>query len=145
MRIAPILDGDERSGAGYVDPGSGALVFYLRGVALALALIARGLETTLRESNGLEPTQDSSCTALRSTGPVSGVLVGEARVVVAFGATPDEAIARLRRPSTVDFDVLVAERTAHDRETIALARPAEGETRRRRPLRPLAPRPRAAD
>jgi glucoamylase len=41
VRIAPSLDGDERSGAGYVDPGSGALVFYLRGVALAVALIAQ--------------------------------------------------------------------------------------------------------
>ena len=127
VRIAPSLDGDERSGAGYVDPGSGALVFYLRGVALALALIARDPETTLRESNGLEPTQDVVVHRAPVDGTVSGVLVGEARVVVAFGATPDEAIARLRRPSTVDFDVLVAERTAHDRETIALARPAEGE------------------
>jgi glucoamylase len=129
VRIAPSLDGDERSGAGYVDPGSGALVFYLRGVALAVALIAQHTETTLRESNGHEPTQDVVVHRAPVDGTVSGALVGEARVVVAFGATPDEAIARLRRPSTVDFDVLVAERTAYDRETIALARPAEGEAR----------------
>jgi glucoamylase len=127
VRIAPSLDGDERGGAGYVDPGSGALVFYLRGVALAVALIAQDTETTLRESNGREPTQDVVVHRAPVDGTVSGALVGEARVVVAFGATPDEAIARLRRPSTVDFDVLVAERTAYDRETIALARPAEGE------------------
>lgn len=129
VRIAPSLDGDERSGAGYVDPGSGALVFYLRGLALAMVLIAQDTETTLRESNGHEPTHDVVVHRAPVDGTVSGLLVGEARVVVAFGATPDEAIARLRRPSAVDFDVLVAERTAYDRETIALARPAQGEAR----------------
>ena len=40
-------------------------------------------------------------------GSISGALVGEALVLAAFGATPDEAIARLRRPATVGFDVLV--------------------------------------
>jgi glucoamylase len=127
VRIAPSLDGDERSGAGYVDPGSGALVFYLRGVALAVALTADDTTTTLRESNGREATQDVVVHRAPVDGTVSGALSGEARVLVAFGATPDEAIARLRRPADVAFDVLVAERTAYDRETIALARPAAGE------------------
>ena len=129
VRIAPSLDGDERSGAGYVDPGSDALVFYLRGVALAVALIAPDTTTTLRESNGREATHDVVVHRAPVEGSISGALVGEALVLAAFGATPDEAIARLRRPATVGFDVLVAERAAYDRETIALASPSpEGGT-----------------
>ena len=101
VHIAPSLDGDERSGAGYVDPGSGALVFYLRDVALAVALVASDTTSTLRESNGREPSHDVVVYRAPVDGLVAGGLVEEARVLVAFGATPDEAIARLRRPATV--------------------------------------------
>jgi glucoamylase len=127
VHIAPSLDGDERSGAGYVDPGSGALVFYLRGVALALGLIAEDATSTLRESNGQEATQDVVVYRAPVEGSLAGLVDGEARVLAAFGATPDEAIARLRRPSAVELDVLAGERTAYDRETIAVAAPPSGE------------------
>ena len=127
VHIAPSLDGDERSGAGYVDPGSGALVFYLRDVALAVALVASETTSTLRESNGREPSHDVVVYRAPVDGLVAGGLVEDARVLVAFGATPDEAIARLRRPASVALDVLVAERAAYDREAVALARPAEGD------------------
>jgi GH15 family glucan-1,4-alpha-glucosidase len=126
-RIAPSLDGDERSGAGYVDPGSGALVFYLRGVALAVALVAPDAQTTLREANGHAETHDIVVHRAPVEGTISGSLVDEARVIVAFGATPDEAIARIRRPASVGLDVLAAERAAYDRESIALAEPASAE------------------
>jgi glucoamylase len=127
VQIAPSLDGDERSGAGYVDPGSGALVFYLRGVALAVGLVATGATSTLRESNGHEATHDVVVYRAPVEGSLAGEIDGEARVLVAFGATPDEAIARLTRPATVELDVLVGERAAHDRETIALAAAPVGE------------------
>ncbi len=127
VHIAPSLDGDERSGAGYVDPGSGALVFYLRDVALAVALVASEPKSTLREANGREPSHDVVVHRAPVDGLVAGGLVEEARVLVAFGATPDEAIARLRRPASVELDALVAERTAYDREAIALARAPEGD------------------
>jgi hypothetical protein len=123
VHIAPNLDGDERGGAGYVDPGSGALVFYLRGVALAVALLAGDTRSTLRESNGREPTQDVVVYRAPVEGALAGVVEGEARVLVAFGATPDEAIARLCRPASMGLDALVGERTAYDRETIGLAAP----------------------
>jgi GH15 family glucan-1,4-alpha-glucosidase len=126
-RIAPSLDGDERSGAGYIDPGSGALVFYLRGVALAVALVAPDAQTTLREANGHAETHDIVVHRAPVEGTISGSLVDEARVIVAFGATPDEAIARIRRPASVGLDVLAAERAAYDRESIALAEPASAE------------------
>ena len=112
-------------------PGSGETVFYLRGLALAMVLIAQDTETTLRESNGHEPTHDVVVHRAPVDGVVSGLLVGEARVVVAFGATPDEAIAYVgsgvRRPSISTSSWPSARRT--DRETIALARPAQGEAR----------------
>jgi glucoamylase len=126
VHIAPSLDGGERGGAGYVDPGSGALVFYLRGLALAVALVAKDATSTLRESNGREESQDVVVYRAPVEGSLAGAVDGEARVLVAFGATPDEAIARLTRPAQVPLDVLVGERTAYDREAIALAAPAEG-------------------
>ena len=127
VRIAPSLDEDERSGAGYVDPGSGALVFYLRGVALAVTLVAQDATSTLRESNGHEETQDIVVHRAPVEGSLAGEIDGEARVLLAFGATPDEAIARLARPASVELGVLAGERAAYDRETIALAAMAEGE------------------
>ncbi len=127
VRIAPSLDEDERSGAGYVDPGSGALVFYLRGVALAVTLVARDATSTLRESNGHDASQDIVVYRAPVEGSLVGEIDGEARVLVAFGATPDEAIARLTRPASVELGVLAGERAAYDRETIALADVAEGE------------------
>ena len=127
VRIAPSLDEDERSGAGYVDPGSGALVFYLRGVALAVTLVAQDATSTLRESNGRDATQDIVVHRAPVEGSLAGEIDGEARVLLAFGATPDEAIARLARPASVELGVLAGERAAYDRETIALAALAEGE------------------
>ena len=124
VRIAPSLDGDERSGAGYVDPGSGALVFYLRDVALAVELVAPEAIVSLRESNGREPTQDVVVHRAPVEGSITGALDREALLLVAFGATPDEAIARLRRPTAVGCDVLESERIAYDRETVALAAPS---------------------
>ena len=127
VRIAPSLDEDERSGAGYVDPGSGALVFYLRGVALAVTLVAEDAISTLRESNGHDATQDIVVHRAPVEGSLVGEIDGEARVIVAFGATPDEAIARLTRPASVELGVLAGERMGYDRETIALAAEATGE------------------
>jgi GH15 family glucan-1,4-alpha-glucosidase len=124
VHVSPSLDGAERSVAGYVDPGSGALVFYLRGVALAVSLVASDARATLRESNGHEVTHDVVVHRAPVDGTISGVVEDEALVLAAFGATPDEAIARLGRPSEVGFDVLASERAAYDRETIALAEPA---------------------
>ena len=124
VHVSPSLDGAERSVAGYVDPGSGALVFYLRGVALAVSLVAADAEATLRESNGHEVTHDVVVHRAPVDGTISGAVEDEALVLAAFGATPDEAIARLGRPAEVGFAVLASERAAYDRETIALAEPA---------------------
>jgi glucoamylase len=125
VRSVPSLDGDPRNVAGYVDPSSGALVFYERGVALAVLLAASGSVATLREGNEGAASDD----VVVHRAPVEGTLAAEiaggdvALVVAAFGTTPAEAIARLARPATVGFDVLAAERVAYDREAVALAEP----------------------
>lgn len=125
VRCAPSLDGDQRSVAGYVDPATGALVFYERGVALALTVVADETSASLREGNGEAPAAD----VVVHRAPVEGTIsarVGSdepALVLAAFGATPAEAIARLARPAAVGLDVLASEREAYDREAIALAQP----------------------
>jgi glucoamylase len=123
VRSVPVLDGEPRSDAGYVDPATGALVFYQRGVALAVALVASDVAASRREASGGEPSD-----VVVHRAPVEGSIIGAldgdtALVLLAFGATPDEAIARLARPVSAGFDVLATERTAYDRETIALAEP----------------------
>lgn len=129
VRIVPSLDGDARNVAGYVDPASGALVFYERGVALAITLGSPSSVATLREGNGGAASAD----VVVHRAPVEGSLAAEigesdiALVVAAFGATPAEAIARLARPAAVGFDVLVSERLAYDREAVALAEPSVAE------------------
>ncbi|MGI8885315.1 MAG: glycoside hydrolase family 15 protein [Gaiellaceae bacterium] len=126
VHIAPSLDGDPRSVAAYVDPATGALVFYLRDVALAVTLHARETTATLREANGGEVKDD----VVVHRAPVEGCLTGAlaagetALVLAAFGATPDEATARLTRPGAVGFDVLASERVRYDAEAIALAAPS---------------------
>jgi GH15 family glucan-1,4-alpha-glucosidase len=126
VRSIPCLDGDPRNVAGYVDPGSGALVFYQRGVALAVSLAVECATATLREGDGDTVTDD----VVVHRAPVEGMVAAEVRtgestlVLAAFGATPAEAIARLVRPASVGFDILVSERAAYDRESVALAEPA---------------------
>jgi glucoamylase len=121
----PALDGDRRSVAAYVDPTTGALVFYQRGVALAVTLVASEVAASLREANGSDVTTDVVVHRAPVEGSVSGVVDQDrsALVLASLGATPDEAIARLTRPAAVGFEVLASERVRYDRETIALAEP----------------------
>lgn len=125
----PSLDGDRRSVAAFVDPTTGALVFYERGVALAVMLVASEVAASLREANGSGVTSDVVVYRAPVEGLVSGGIGPDrpALVLASFGATPDEAIARLVRPAAVGFDVLASERVSYDRETIALAEPVADE------------------
>jgi glucoamylase len=119
----PALDGDPQSVAAYVDPRSGALVFYLRGVALAVTLAGTDVVASLREAG-----EGAADEVVVHRAPVEGSVScavdagGTALVLAAFGATPDEAIARLARPASAGFDLLVSERAEYDRDAIALAR-----------------------
>lgn len=121
----PALGGGRKSMAGYVDPGTGALVFYLRDVALALTIAGSDVAASLREANGSELTTDVVVHRAPVEGSVSGSIGPHepALVLASFGATPDEAIARLARPAAVGFDGLASERMRYDRETTGLAQP----------------------
>jgi glucoamylase len=123
VRSVPSLDGDSRNVAGYVDPASGALVFYQRGVALAVGLIAADAVATFREGTDGNLADDVVVHRAPVEGTISGTVDGGgvAVALVAFGSTPAEAIARLGRPITVGFDVLATERRGYDNEAIALA------------------------
>lgn len=129
VSCCPRLGGDARGIAAYLDPGSGSPVFYRRDVALALALAGERITATLGEA-GSESVADD---VIVHRAPVSCRLScdiragGDALVVAAFGATPDEAVARLARPLDVGADVLEDERVAFDREAVALAYPAESD------------------
>lgn len=124
VRSVPALAGDPRSIGGYVDPTTGAAVFYERGVALAVTVLSEDSRTSLCDSAG--PVEGD---VVAHRAPVEGRLTGAfgdasvADVLLAFGHTPAEAIARLARPGAVGFDVLAAERIAYDREAIELAQP----------------------
>ena len=126
VQSRPSLDGDPRSVAAYVDPATGALVFYVRGVALALTLVGSDVAASLREANGAAAVDDIVVHRAPVEGCLSGAIDREAGALVlaAFGATPDEAIARLARPAAVGFELLADERKSYDREAIALAEPA---------------------
>ena len=119
----PALDGDLRGVAAYVDPGSGALVFYLRGVALAVSIAGADVVAALREA-GEEEAEDIVVHRAPVEGSVSCAVEagGSALVLAAFGGTPDEAVTRLARPASAGLDPLVSERAGYDREAIALAR-----------------------
>jgi len=128
----PTLNGDPRSVAAYVDPATGALVFYVRGVALAVTVATDAVDAWLREANGGGETDDIVAHRAPVEGCVSGAVGWEAGALVlaAFGATPDEAIARLARPAAVGFDLLADERASYDREAIALAGPVTADASR---------------
>jgi len=127
VRSVPALEGGQRSVAGYVDPATGALVFYQRGVALAVTLVAEETEASLRDADGGPLASDVVAHRAPVEGFLTGTVGGEnpTLVLAAFGTTPAEAIARLARPAAIGFDVLVSERIAYDREAVALAEPAE--------------------
>ena len=121
----PSLEGGHQSTAAYVDPRTGALVFYVRHVALALTVVGSDVSASLREAHGSELAAD----VVVHRAPVEGLVSASigpddpVLVLVAFGAAPDEAIARLAQPTAVGFDALASERMRHDRETIGLAEP----------------------
>lgn len=123
----PHLGGDGSGVAAYVDPG-GALVFYRRGVALALAAAGGEVSSALRGAEG-----GGAGDVVAHRAPVEGTLSvelrpgGQALVLAGFGATPDEAVARLARPAGAGFEALAAERVRYDRETVALAAPVREE------------------
>ena len=125
----PELDEKARGVGAYVVAERGAVVFYRRDRALALAMSPAGEATCGRSRRGetysvLEDAADAElegeAVAHRSVeGAVACELAGEASLVCAFGSSPEEALARLDAPLRAGFEELLARRTGHDAERLA--------------------------
>jgi GH15 family glucan-1,4-alpha-glucosidase len=116
----PFLDEGEHFTAAFVDPVSGALVFYRR--AVALAVTARPGDCVAEVAS---PTFPAPPDIVAHRSPVEGVLTlaGHAsEVFVAFGSSPDEAVATARAAAEEGFDAIVARRHASDRRLVSRAR-----------------------
>jgi GH15 family glucan-1,4-alpha-glucosidase len=121
VRCRPELGEGVRYSAAYVDPGTGALVFYRQDVALAVAVRGGGEASV----STVGRRDDDHTLAHRS--PVHGVLEaeldGEACVVISFGSSPAGALAGLAR----DFGNAEEERCRHDAAQLALAAQVDAE------------------
>jgi glucoamylase len=134
--LRPWLDEAAHGQAIYVDPERDALVVYRRDIALAVSLDRPHEFTCGRSVRG----DNSSVLADLADGRLEGWTVAhrdvegalacpgdEATLVLAFGSTPDDALARLDDALALGCDGLREERQRHDRERIggALASTAD--------------------
>jgi GH15 family glucan-1,4-alpha-glucosidase len=128
--LRPWLDEAAHGQAIYVDPERDALVVYRRDTALALSL-DRPHEFTCGRSVRGEPysvladledgSLDGWTVAHRDVEAALTCAGEEATLVLAFGATPDEALGRLDDAFAAGFDGLLEERLRHDRERVGSA------------------------
>ncbi len=109
VRCRPALGGSELGHGSYVDPDTGAIVFYRGGTAVALGL---GAEAEAR--TGRIGCQSGSVAHGRVEGELSIELDGGALLVCALGASPSDALARLRPPLEQGFEQLTEGRRRHD-------------------------------
>src|SRR5688500_13396935 len=126
VQCRPELGEGVRYSAAYVGPGTGALVFYRREVALAIAV--RGGADAAVSSVGRGESDDHT---LAHRSPVEGTLEaglrGEATVVLAFGSSPAAALDALAEPLGRDFAALEQERHRQDAAQLALATQVDAE------------------
>lgn len=126
----PELDESAKYGSAYIDPDTGALVFYRRDRALAIgfwgdfAATCGGQSGSVRE----EAERGELGPGTIDQGAVDGALLsaapGPMDVACVFGASPEEALALLRDTLLRDPDVLVEQRLAEDRARLAGAEEA---------------------
>jgi len=129
----PELDESAKYGCVYVDPETGALVFYRRDRALALALWGSFDATCGGVESGCVSADVAAGRLVPRTidhGEVDGALIahdaGDAWLACAFGSSPQDALAELRRTLTRDPAQLLDARLRHDREQLADAPQANG-------------------
>ncbi len=136
--VRPEMEESRRYGGAYVDGETGALVFYRRGTALAVGTTPRPRARTGRShADSASPVFEDARDAELGRGPVEygsvdGALTADfdrtACCAVAFGASPDAALAALTRALQAPRQPLDARR-AHDGAALAgahepaLARP----------------------
>ena len=122
----PELDESVQYGSAYVDPASGAIVFYRRDRALALGLWGAFAATCgANESRQVLEDVERGELARRTIehGAVDGALLatepGPTDFACAFGETPRAALVLLRTTLAREPDALLQERSASDRRLLA--------------------------
>ncbi len=131
----PVLDEAHFYGAAYVDPDTGALVFYRRHIAIAMMLSCADERAVGRTRRGqaysvVDDAGDGHLDgdSLAHRHPLEGALAGElgrdATLTVAFGASPAQALALVRAYGDEAAGSVEAARRDHDRARLAAAHPA---------------------
>ena len=127
VTCAPRLGGDTSFTGAFVDPESRAVVFHRRDMALAIAT-----DCTVKDA-GVEPA-DGPLDDVAHVGPVRGRIevehAGGVHVVVCFGSSPFEALARARQHAGIPEWAAVRS---------AQGRCGHRRPRARRPRRPAQP------
>ena len=130
----PALEEAHFYGAAYVDPETGALVFYRRGVAVVLAMSSCDERSVGRTRRGHPYSVGDDAADGRLEGdsvahrhPLEGALAaeldGEECLIVAFGATPAEALALVRAYELEPADAAESARRLHDHARLSVAHP----------------------
>ena len=128
--LRPWLDEAPHGQAIYADLDRDALVVYRRGTVIAVSLDRPHELTCGRSVRGeaysvLEDLEDGRLdgrtVAHRDVEAALACEGDEATVVLAFGSTPDEALARLDDALAAGFEALLEERLRHDRERVGAA------------------------
>nr|WP_181813288.1 glycoside hydrolase family 15 protein [Gaiella occulta] len=131
----PMLEEAHFYGAAYVDPGTGALVFYRRHVAVAIALSCADERAVGRTRRGhhysvlddaCDGRLDGDAVAHRQPleGALAGDLRGDATLLVAFAADAAAALALVREHGRAAPGAAETARRRHDAGRLAAARPA---------------------
>ena len=131
----PVLDEAHYYGAAFIDPDTGALVFYRRHIAIAILLSCaderavgrtrRGQAYSVVDDAG-DGHLDGDIVAHRHPleGALAGELGGDATLTIAFGASPAEALSLVRAYGDEAPGAVETRRRDHDRARLAHAQPA---------------------
>jgi glucoamylase len=126
----PELDESAKYGSAYIDPDTGALVFYRRDRALAIGFWGDFAATCGGRAGSAREEAERGELGRRTIdqGAVDGALLsstpGPMDVACAFGASPEEALALLRDTLLRDPYELLEPRLAEDRTRLAAAEEA---------------------
>ena len=125
VAVEPSFDGGGQATAGYVDPATGGLVFYGRGIALAVLTDPLPHDAAVRRAGTGERAQ------VEHRFPVAGELDvgvhGEATVYAALGAHAGEALGRASAARAEGFEALLYRRRRRDCELLAASAPPAGQ------------------
>lgn len=127
VHCRPELDESTRYGSAYVDPLSGALVFYRRDRALALGCWGEFAAGCGGQTGAARDELERGHVPMRTIdqGAVDGALVasrsGPLDVACACGETPESALALLRATLDRNPDDLLAERISADNDRVVRA------------------------